>query len=122
MPSIHSSVSTRRAVRRQSTAGTRKLPSSGLVSRAIFSAISEMAAASSRMSISISTWAMEAAATGGPNSAKWSSSRPPSSASMVRRASFMENGGSRSWRWRRSSASFGPIRSARVARNCPSLM
>ena len=53
MPSIHSSVSTRRAVRRQSTVGTRKPPSSGVVSRAMLSAISEMAAASSRMSISI---------------------------------------------------------------------
>ena len=53
MPSIHSSVSTRRAVRRQSTPGTRK-PS---VAAAMFSAISEMAAASSRRSISISVGA-----------------------------------------------------------------
>ena len=43
MPSIHSSVSTRRALRVQSTSGTRK-PSSFLM----FSAISEMAAASMR--------------------------------------------------------------------------
>ena len=55
MPSIHSSVSTRRAVRRQSTVGTRKLPSGSGWSPAMLSAISEMAAASSRMSISIST-------------------------------------------------------------------
>ena len=34
----------------------------------------------------------------------------------------MENGGSLSCRWRRSPASSGPIRSARVARNWPSLM
>ena len=47
MPSIHSSVITRLAVRRQSTSGTRK-PSSGVM----LSAISEMAAASSRRSIS----------------------------------------------------------------------
>ena len=50
MPSIHSSVSTRRALRVQSTFGTRK-PSSFLV----FSAISEMAAASMRKSISMAT-------------------------------------------------------------------
>ncbi len=50
MPSIHSSVSTRRALRVQSTVGTRK-PSSFLV----FSAISEMAAASMRKSISMAT-------------------------------------------------------------------
>ena len=55
MPSIHSSVSTRREVRRQSTPGTRKPPAPGAVSPAMLSAISEMAAASSRMSISIST-------------------------------------------------------------------
>ena len=55
MPSIHSSVSTRRAVRRQSTVGTRKAPSGSAWSPAMLSAISEMAAASSRMSISIST-------------------------------------------------------------------
>ncbi len=48
MPSIQSSVSTVRAVRSQSTAGTRK---SG--SLRVFSAISESAAASSRRSISI---------------------------------------------------------------------
>ena len=58
MPSIHSSVSTRLAVRRQSTDGTRKLPSASSRSPLMLSAISEMAAASSRMSISISTvWA-----------------------------------------------------------------
>ena len=50
MPSIHSSVSTRRALRLQSTCGTRK-PSSFLE----FSAISEMAAASMRRSISMAT-------------------------------------------------------------------
>ena len=56
MPSIHSSVSTRREVRRQSTPGTRKPPAPGAAaSTAMLSAISEMAAASSRMSISIST-------------------------------------------------------------------
>ncbi len=48
MPSIHSSVSTSRPVRSQSTFGTRK-PLSSL----IFSAISDSAAASSRRSISI---------------------------------------------------------------------
>ena len=48
VPSIHSSVSTSRAVRSQSTAGTRKAGSS-----LVFSAISESAAASSRKSISI---------------------------------------------------------------------
>ena len=50
VPSIHSSVSTSRAVRSQSTAGTRKS-----VSSRVFSAISESAAASSRKSISIAT-------------------------------------------------------------------
>ncbi len=50
MPSIHSSVRTRRALRLQSTAGTRK-PSSFFE----FSAISEMAAASMRRSISMAT-------------------------------------------------------------------
>ena len=49
MPSIHSTVRTRRAVRFQSTSGTRKSASA-----LMFSAISEMAAASSRRSISIS--------------------------------------------------------------------
>ena len=49
-PSIHSSVSTSRAVRSQSTAGTRK---SG--SFLVFSAISESAAASNRRSISSAT-------------------------------------------------------------------
>ena len=48
VPSIHSSVSTSRAVRSQSTAGMRKSASS-----LVFSAISEAAAASSRKSISI---------------------------------------------------------------------
>ena len=52
MPSIHSTVSTRRAVRFQSTSGTRKS-----ASPLMFSAISEMAAASSRRSISISVGA-----------------------------------------------------------------
>ena len=50
VPSIHSSVSTVRAVRSQSTAGTRKSGSSFVLSR-----ISAMAAASSRRSISIVT-------------------------------------------------------------------
>ena len=50
VPSIHSSVSTSRAVRSQSTVGTRKSGSS-----LVFSAISESAAASSRRSISIAT-------------------------------------------------------------------
>ena len=50
VPSIHSSVSTSRAVRSQSTAGTRKSGSS-----LVFSAISDSAAASSRRSISIAT-------------------------------------------------------------------
>ena len=54
MPSIHSTVSTRRAVRFQSTSGTRK-PSSP----AVFSAISEMAAASRRRSISSSVVRLE---------------------------------------------------------------
>ena len=49
MPSIHSGVSTRLEVRSQSTLGTRKR-SAG----AMFSAISEIAAASSRRSISSS--------------------------------------------------------------------
>ncbi len=53
MPSIHSVVSTRLEVRRQSTAGMRN-PGSSLV----FSAISDMAAASMRKSISRRTeWA-----------------------------------------------------------------
>ncbi len=185
-PSIHSSVSTRLEVRRQSMPGTRRRPSGRAWSPAMLSAISEMAAASRRRSISISTlrasvsttaigrsrrvggsqrsiwraaktkasrsrrkrfsmpgrriftatsrhtplsmatalctWAMEAAATGGPNAAKWSSSRPPSCSSTDARASFIENGGSLSCRWPRSLASSGPMRSARVARNWPSLM
>ena len=50
VPSIHSSVSTSRAVRSQSTVGTRKSRSSR-----VFSAISESAAASSRKSISSAT-------------------------------------------------------------------
>ncbi len=50
MPSIHSSVSTRRALCVQSTLGTRK-PSSALE----FSAISDSAAASMRKSISMAT-------------------------------------------------------------------
>ena len=50
MPSIHSSVSTPRAVRSQSTVGTRKSGSS-----LTFSRISAIAAASSRRSISIVT-------------------------------------------------------------------
>ena len=50
VPSIHSSVSTSRAVRSQSTVGTRKSASSR-----VFSAISDSAAASSRKSISIAT-------------------------------------------------------------------
>ena len=48
MPSIQSMVTTSRPVRSQSTAGTRKPGSSR-----VFSASSESAAASSRMSISI---------------------------------------------------------------------
>ena len=55
MPSIHSNVSTRLEVRRQSTVGTRKRPSGSDWSAAMLSAISEMAAASRRRSISIST-------------------------------------------------------------------
>jgi hypothetical protein len=58
MPSIHSTVSTRRAVRCQSTCGTRKSSSV-----AVFSAISEMAAPSSRKSISSSVEAFSVSTT-----------------------------------------------------------
>ena len=43
------------------------------------------------------TWAIEAAATGGPNSAKSSSIGAPSASSTAARASPCGNGGRRSW-------------------------
>jgi hypothetical protein len=63
------------------------------------------------------TWAMEAAATGGPNSENRLSTSAPRLKRMAARASSMPKGGSRSWSAFNSNARLGPTISGLVARN-----
>ena len=64
---------------------------------------------------------MEAAATGGPNSAYSVSTGAPSASLITLRASSVPKGAIRSWRFSRSRASAAPTMSGRVARNWPNL-
>ena len=68
------------------------------------------------------TCAIEAAATGGPNSENTASSGAASSSSTMARAAVSENGGRRSCKLSSPRAISGPIMSGRQASNCPALM